>query len=422
MNVTFCAYDRANYVGGPNIWLRRLLPDLRRLGVQSRVVFITVDNPTHCSNLQELIRQGFDVDVITGVRYTEDRVLSILRIIASNPPDVFIPNLVVAGLYASRWLRKAGIPTVGVLHSDDDFYSGVQSEFVFGPIDYRLSAVACVSRYIASAVRARKPEGVTVTRLPCGAPVPSTTTTYPQEKPFRIVYTGRLDEKQKQISKVIRSLCRAVKEVKNLEVVIYGDGGARTSVENIICIAGAGLPIRVAGAVDNTELQKLLSEAHAFVLLSDYEGLSISLMEAMGAGVVPICLRMRSGVPELVENGVTGVLVDDRDDGFVAAVAQLREDRELWTRLSAAARAKIENEYSSEVCSEKWATFLQRVASRKQGNGKVMVPRDVVLPPVVPQLAREDRRREPVYAQLLNKVTDKSVWIANRIRDRLMGA
>jgi colanic acid/amylovoran biosynthesis glycosyltransferase len=421
MNVTFCAYDKANYVGGPNIWLRRLLPDLRRRGVQSRVLFITVDDPAHCPNLQALIAEGFEVQVITGVRYTEDRVLRILEKVSENPPDVFIPNLMVPAFYASRWVRQAGIPTIGILHSDDDFHLGVQREFVFGPMNYRLSAIVCVSRFIESHVRAQKPVGVEVARLPYGVPVPSRVTSYPEQKPLRLIYSGRLSEKQKQISQVSRSLCRAVKDIQNTEAVIYGDGSARSAVEEILRTDGTGLPIRFAGAVDSAELQRQLLDAHALVLLSDYEGLSIALMEAMACGVVPICLRMRSGVPELVEHRATGLLVDDRESNFVSAVAELRNNPGLWTRLSEGARAKIESEYSSDVCSESWVKFFEQIADRNHGRKKIEVPKALVLPPVSPQLAREDRRREPVYAQLLNKVTDKSRWIAGRIKDRLVG-
>ncbi|WP_371821102.1 glycosyltransferase [Chloracidobacterium sp. D] len=45
-----------------------------------------------------------------------------------------------------------------------------------------------------------------------------------------------------------------------------------------------------------------------FVLLSDYEGLPIALMEAMATGLVPICTAMRSGIGQLVVDGVTGCM------------------------------------------------------------------------------------------------------------------
>ncbi|QUV81159.1 glycosyltransferase [Chloracidobacterium sp. D] len=62
------------------------------------------------------------------------------------------------------------------------------------------------------------------------------------------------------------------------------------------------------GLVDNARIQALMAEHHMFVLLSDYEGLPIALMEAMATGLVPICTAMRSGIGQLVVDGVTGCM------------------------------------------------------------------------------------------------------------------
>jgi colanic acid/amylovoran biosynthesis glycosyltransferase len=77
-------------------------------------------------------------------------------------------------------------------------------------------------------------------------------------------------------------------------------------------------------------------------------------MEAMAAGLVPVCLNIRSGVPELVEHNITGLLVNDRSDGFLDAVRLLRSETGLWERLSKAARTKIESEYSYQKTADRW--------------------------------------------------------------------
>lgn len=134
------------------------------------------------------------------------------------------------------------------------------------------------------------------------------------------------------------------------------------------------------------------------VLLSDYEGLPIALMEAMACGVVPICLRIRSGIPELVEDGVTGLLVSDRSDDFVAAVWRLRYEPQLWEKLSKAARAKIEAEYSNEVCTASWEAFLKQLQQGARQRRTITIPKRFNLPPVHPNLKREDNRKPPLHA------------------------
>jgi hypothetical protein len=87
----------------------------------------------------------FNGAVTSWLHFTERHVQWILDRVVEDPPDVFVPNLMVPAFYAGRWVRQAGIPTVGVLHSDDCFHRGIVSEFVCGSNAYRLSALVCVS-------------------------------------------------------------------------------------------------------------------------------------------------------------------------------------------------------------------------------------------------------------------------------------
>jgi len=144
-------------------------------------------------------------------------------------------------------------------------------------------------------------------------------------------------------------------------------------------------------------------QGHVLVLLSDYEGLPIALMEAMACGLVPICRQMRSGIPELVEDGITGLMVSDRGDAFVAAVRRLRDSLELWEKLSTAARALIEAEYSHEVCAAKWEAFLKELHKSARQRQPIIIPRRFQLPPIHPGLGREDNRKptKPALPKLL---------------------
>ena len=95
-----------------------------------------------------LRRQGIIRKEIYRPQYTEQRVRWVVDRLAEDPPDVFVPNLMVPAYYAGRWVREVGIPTIGVLHSDDPFHRGLLSEFVFGAGAYQLSALVCVSKFL----------------------------------------------------------------------------------------------------------------------------------------------------------------------------------------------------------------------------------------------------------------------------------
>lgn len=408
MKVTFCTYDDPSFTGGPNSWLRNLLPTLRKLGIESEILFfINAPSASECPCLIALSEQGFSCHSFPIQSTTEQQIRWILSHLQKSPPDVFVPNLIVGALYASRWVKEAGIPTVGVLHSDDDYYRGIAKTFVMGQATYQLSAAVCVSDFLAQSVMGWGNTRSTIAKIPCGVPLPTVTARQPTDT-LRIVYLGRLVEEQKQISKLTTALCRAIRSVPNTEAVIFGDGSAKANVEAILASEGKGLPVDLGGLVDNTKIQDTLAAAHVLVLLSDYEGLPISLMEAMACGVVPVCLNIRSGISELVEHDVTGLLVNDRADDFVAAIQRLADEAGCWERLSKAARTKVSTAYSNDACAVAWAELLSSLQQQPPTPQPISLPKTIHLPPVHPALAHFDRRPASFWTKATQGVRQRA--------------
>jgi glycosyltransferase involved in cell wall biosynthesis len=319
--------------------------------------------------------------------------------LAKSPPDVFVPNLVVAGYYAARWVSRAGIPTVGILHSDDPFYDALRERFAAGSKRLRLSALVCVSRELEEQSRSLVPASVEVRRIPYGVPVPRT----PRRRDtsgLRLAYVGRLAEEQKRITEQTRALCRVVREIPGTEAVLYGDGPDRRRMEAVLADEGKGLPVRWGGLIESRHMQEILLGFDVLVLLSDYEGLPIAVLEAMACGVVPVCLRMRSGIPELVEDGVSGIIVEDRGGTFTSAIQRLHDNPTLWATLSNNARLKIESGYSMAHCANEWAAFLRERAQQNKKTNPIAIPRSIFLPTVHPALAGADPRPAPFSARI----------------------
>ena len=418
IKVTFCAHDAPESVGGPVTWIQRLLPALRDYGIESRCLFLTYDGDSGPA-LEALRKQGFDCPAVALPEYSEDRTRWILARLEESPPDVFVANLVVPAYFAARWVKSVGIPTVGILHSDDAFYRGLQREFVFGRQEFRLSALVCVSRALEQQVVTGQPAGVIVRRIAYGVPVPTDRVTR-RPSGLRMVYVGRLAEQQKRISQVTRGLCRIVREVPGTDAVLYGDGPDKRCVEEILATDGAGLPVRLAGRVDSSHIQERLLNADVIVLLSDYEGLPIAILEAMACGCVPVCLRTRSGIAELIEDGVTGLLVDDRADGLVDALRRLQDEPGLWERLSRAARARVETSHANQACAQQWAELMRELYDDSGPRRRITIPGRVQLPPVHPALACEDSRA-PVPPRLSLRIASKSRGLAGQVKRRLLG-
>ncbi len=373
MKVTFCAYDGHNIINGVNAWLCRLLPELQKRGIEIQVLFITWASTQDCVTLPYLRELGIDCREIPLPHYTDRQVSWILNTLAAEPPDVFVPGNMLPAFYASRWLREAGIPSVGVLHNDGLESEAILNEFVVGETDYQLSNIVCVSKLLENKALKLLPTRTFINRIPYGAPMPQQMASVPREK-LKLVYVGRLAQEQKRIIETTHALCRAVREIPDTEAVIYGSGSQEETVKQILQEEGQDLSVYFAGRVDSKKIQEHLLQSHVLVLLSDYEGLPVAVMEAMACGVVPVCLKIDSGIPELVEDNVTGLLVSDRENSFINAVRSLKEDLALWQRLSFGARKKIETEYSHSVCAEQWEKLLQELAQNSKKSSVISVP------------------------------------------------
>jgi len=137
---------------------------------------------------------------------------------------------------------------------------------------------------------------------------------------------GRFKE-QKNHLLLIDAFAKAVKKEPRLKLILVGDGELRWQVEEKVKQRD------LEGKVDflgwRSDIPYVLSNSDIFVLSSDWEGFPIVLIEAMAAGK-PVVATKVGGVPEGVEDGVTGLLVPPRDaDALAEAILKLAEDEEL---------------------------------------------------------------------------------------------
>ncbi len=376
VSVTFCVYDKPDIVGGPYSWIKWLLPALSKRGIDVRC-FVLLHTGEKGPVSRALEENGLECTFTTAHHYTEDRVRWILQQFRNRPSDVFVPNEVPAAYHAVRWIRKTGAPTVGIIHTDGAETDAFIQLFIKGPRESALSSVVCVSQALEGKVRAVHPGSTSVHRIPYGAQVPSEFASFKTDS-FSIVYAGRLAEEQKQVSALAEAFCRAAFEVPDVTASIYGDGPRRAEMLDILERRGGGR-VSWGGRLESDHMQSRLAGHQAVVLLSDYEGLPIVLLEAMSCGLVPICLYNESGIPELVTDGETGLIVHDRGDAFVEAVRRLRSDRRLWERLSLNARLKIEAHYSHGATTDHWVSLLTQAADGAPTRVEQRVPRSIRL-------------------------------------------
>lgn len=159
-----------------------------------------------------------------------------------------------------------------------------------------------------------------------------------KERPW-VTFVGRLAPQ-----KDLLPLLRAFERVSLGSLILVGDGSLRPQVEQFV--RQRGLDHRVILLGDRTDIPELLAASDVFVLPSRWEGLPLAIIEAMMAGLPVVASRV-GGVPELVENGVTGFLVPSGDAAALAkTIQELLGDKELRLRLGLAGREKAMKEFT----------------------------------------------------------------------------
>ena len=135
------------------------------------------------------------------------------------------------------------------------------------------------------------------------------------------------------------------------ELLFVGDGPRMEQVQQEIDRLGLGERVSLAGHRD--DVPQILARAHVFCLASEREGLPISIIEAMRAGL-PVVASAVGGVPELVAFGENGFLVGRRDAAGLARHLQaLIVDPALRVQLGANSRARYERQFTVDKQMEK---------------------------------------------------------------------
>ena len=206
-------------------------------------------------------------------------------------------------------------------HSDIAYNDRVLTHYE--PMIHRFVGVSSV---IADRLRRILPARARdVHRLPYGVPVADSepVRTILAGRPLRLVYTGRIEHVQKRIQSLVLCSDRLDELGIAHELVLLGDGPASDEIDGLVRTRASVTRV-AAGGPD--EVRRRLDHADLFVLGSRYEGLCVSMLEALGRGCVPVVTRVESGAFDAIEHGMNGVVVGvDPDVDDAAAGAALAE-------------------------------------------------------------------------------------------------
>jgi len=179
--------------------------------------------------------------------------------------------------------------------------------------------------------------------------------------PIEIICVGRLAPVKAQ-HVLLEALAKLVRDGRKVLLHLVGGGPDRGSLERHVDALGIRSQVVFHGFTAQERLDELYSQADIFALASFAEGLPGVLMEAM-AMEIPCVSTWITGVPELIRDGVDGILVPPADaSAFAAGLAKLIDDPELRRRIGIAGRARILDNFSLEKNGRHLAAIFKRRA------------------------------------------------------------
>ena len=175
----------------------------------------------------------------------------------------------------------------------------------------------------------------------------------------RIVSVARLTD-VKNHDLLIKAFSNILKKHPDYNLEIYGEGPEKDNLQNLIKRLGIADHVFLKGFVNNVHGE--IVSAACFVLPSNYEGISNSMIEALGMGIPSVCTDCPiGGARMMIENGVNGLLVPVGDQQAIEnAICRIIEDQEFSDKLSLES-VKIKDKLTPEKISREWMNFIKSI-------------------------------------------------------------
>ena len=177
-------------------------------------------------------------------------------------------------------------------------------------------------------------------------------------EPIKVLTIARLVEK-KGVAFAIEAVSSLLSKAEKIEYTVVGDGMLRENLQQLIEGMGIERQVKLLGWKTHEEVKVLLKESHVLVAPSltseggDQEGIPNAIKEAMASGL-PVISTFHSGIPELVTDGVSGLLTPERDAASIAdALTYLIRHPQICREMGQAGRCQVELKFDTNSLNKR---------------------------------------------------------------------
>jgi glycosyltransferase involved in cell wall biosynthesis len=183
------------------------------------------------------------------------------------------------------------------------------------------------------------------------------------------VQAGRLIEK-KGLPVTLRAFSTFLKQHPNATLTIAGEGPLLSELQKFARESGIADRVSFTGFVSQEQLREIYYRSHIFVHPSqtgrdgNQEGIPNSMLEAMATGL-PVFATEHGGIPEAIENDVSGVLVPERDDEALGrAMLNASQDPGLLSRIAHAGGNAVRKNFDLSIQAQRLEDIYLRMIAR----------------------------------------------------------
>ncbi len=180
---------------------------------------------------------------------------------------------------------------------------------------------------------------------------------------------------EKGLDLLLRSGARLIERGTPLRIVLAGDGPSRTSLTRLAERLGIGERVEFRGEVPHERVPAVLADLDLFVMPSRAEGFGVAALEAQ-AMELPVVASNVHGIPDVVEDGRTGLLVPPGDvEQLAEAIGRLAGDASLRASMGQAGRAFVQERYRWEENTAQMERLYKHLMENfTEGTGRATVP------------------------------------------------
>ncbi|WP_208560219.1 glycosyltransferase [Marinilactibacillus kalidii] len=172
---------------------------------------------------------------------------------------------------------------------------------------------------------------------------------------FKFIHIGRFEE-SKNHNLLINSLKKTCELYPNTKLSLIGEGSLELEIKQQVIDLGLENNVLFLGI--KSSVSKYLYNADTFILPSQYEGIPLTLLEAMATGLPIIATRV-GGIPDLIKNEKNGLLVKDDSEDISKAMVKFIE-RENFRKLLGEEAFNDSKKYSSSIMAEKYKSIYDK--------------------------------------------------------------